>query len=106
MEINNEGRKHYALINCMRIVYIVYKTIVFFCSWIWLKQYSVSRCSRDDLDRFWFSDDVSQEIQPECCWPYLPCRHNSRASGFNLRWPNEHEVRQQSLSFIRKVSLF
>jgi len=46
------------------------------------------------LDRFWFSDDVPEEIQPEWCWPDFSRRRNSRSGGFDLRRRNEHEVRQ------------
>lgn len=83
-----------------------FKKRSFFCSWIWLKSYSVSRCSRDDLDRFWLSDDVPQEVQPECCWSDFSCRRNSRSSGFNLRRRNEHKIRQQGLSLIEKVNIY
>lgn len=70
------------------------------------KSYSVSRCSCDDLDRFWLSDDVSQEVQSKRCWPDLPRRRNSRTGGFNLRRRYEYEIRQQGLSFIRKVNIY
>lgn len=70
------------------------------------KSYSVSRCSCDDLDWFWLSDDVSQEVQSKRCWPDLPYRRNSRTGGFDLRRRYEHEIRQQSLSFIRKVNIY
>lgn len=86
--------------------YIALQNACFFCSWIWLKSYSVSRCPRDDLDWFRLSDDVPQEVQPERCWSDLPRRRNSRPGGFNLRWHNEHEIRQQGFSLIRKVDVY
>lgn len=85
---------------------VALQNIRFFCSWIWLKSYSVSRCSCDDLDRFWLSDDVPQEIQPERCWPDLSRRRDSRPGGFNLRGLNECEIRQEGLSLFRKVNIY
>lgn len=68
-----------------------------------LKQLSVSRCPRDDLDRIRLPDDVSKEIRTERHRTNVPARRHFGPGCHDLRGSGAHSEEQHVLSVVEKV---
>lgn len=68
-----------------------------------LKQLSVSRCPRDDLDRIRLPDDVSKEVRTERDRTDVPARRHFGPSCYDLRGGGAHSKEQHVLLVVEKV---
>lgn len=68
-----------------------------------LKQLSVSRCPRDDLDRIRLPDDVSEEVRAERDRADLPARRHFGPSCYDLRGGGAPSEEQHVLFVVEKV---
>ena len=68
-----------------------------------LKQLSVSRYPRDDLDRIRLPDDVSKEIRSERDRTDVPPRRHFGPSCYDLRGSGAHSEEQHVLFVVEKV---
>lgn len=67
-----------------------------------LKQLSVSRCPRDDLDRIRLLDDVSKEVRTERDRTDVPPRRHFGSSCYDLRGSGAHSE-EHVLFIVEKV---